>query len=123
VRLSVAESLAHFRSRIISTISPPDFGITVAEPEIQDLAAASASMASSLPSRRRVDLSGRLTATTGKPASISSQQSAAPKEPVPSLANRGGVAELLGPADQFVIPLMPPAHWPAAKATATWTTL
>ena len=28
---------------------------------------------------------------------------------------KGGVAELLGPADQLVIPLVPPARWPAPR--------
>lgn len=112
VRLSVAESLAHLKSRIISTFSPPDFGITVAEPEIQDLAAASSSMASSLPSRRRVERSGAVTSTTGKPASTSSWQSPAPKEPLPSMANRGAGIQHS--------PSLPPLE---ARATAAYMSL
>ena len=44
VRLSVAESLATLSRRIISTFWSPALGVTVAEPAIQDRAAASASM-------------------------------------------------------------------------------
>jgi hypothetical protein len=105
VRLSVAESLAHFRSRIISTFSPPDFGITVSVPEIQVMAVG-------------LRINGVVLAQSATPGSIRAIDLHDGEASVNKFAadpcsegggafrgEQGGCAEGLIPADQLVIPL------------------
>ncbi len=81
------------KSRIISTRRVPPFGAILAVPVRNERAAASASMALSLPSRRRVKRSGRLISTTEYPAAKSSRHRPAPKDPVPSTTKTGCPAQ------------------------------
>ena len=68
VRALMAESLTIFSIRIISTLSRPDLGWSLATPARTERAAISASTGSLFPALRRVDLSGRFSSMTVWPS-------------------------------------------------------
>jgi hypothetical protein len=73
-----ADALASLNNRTISTGPSPVFAVAVAWPDSTARAAASASMASVLPRRRRLALSGWLTSVTMMSAARRWRVSAAP---------------------------------------------
>lgn len=74
----VADPFASLNSRSISTGPSPVFAVAVARPDNTARAAASASMASVLPWRRRAALSGWLTSVTSMPSARRCRVRAAP---------------------------------------------
>lgn len=103
LRSELVSAVEHFlnpdklmRSNRIDSIVPPcDFGTALAVPESTDLAAASASIESVLPRKRRICRLGRFTSTTSKPWLRRSAVTATPYEPVPSTPIR-----ITGPIDE-----------------------